>query len=381
MRKRVLFISNLFPNPASPQMATFNQQQIAALHEHCDVDVISPVSWISRLGDACQKTRRDAGGVTVYHPSYYYPPGCLRGSYGTFFYWSIRAVAAKLLSRHRYDCVFASWLYPDAWAAARIAREAGLPLYVKVHGTDVNRLASRGTMTLKSLDVVNAATRVVCVSQALKHRLVQLGASPDKLEVVYNGVDRTTFFPMSRLLARMQLSVPADDTVILFVGNLKKDKGLAELVEAFNIVSAEPGPAQWQLVIVGTGNFAPVIERLAGTSRHGVRMMGSLPLQEVALWMNAATLLCLPSYMEGVPNVVLEALACGTRVVATRVGGIPELDAGDGRLILIEPRSVNTLVSALKRGDFNTETPPNGSFPHSWQENAEQLMRIFACGG
>lgn len=379
MRKRVLFISNLFPNPSSPYMASFNFQQISALQEFCDLEVIAPISWVSRNQGSYKELRREENGIVIHHPTYYYPPGCMRELYGWFYYFSIRKVAKAVLSNNTFDLVYSSWLYPDAWAAAKIAKRAQLPLFVKVHGTDVNRLSLMGTLTRKSLEVSTSALKVISVSQALRNRLIELGAPSGKIEVVYNGVNRAIFFPLPRSQVREQLGIAQEDHVVLFVGNLKKDKGLEELVLSFKDIISKSESGKWRLVIIGTGGFKRKIEELSGTLLLDgrVRLIGGLTLPDIALWMNAATVLCLPSYMEGIPNVVLEAFACGTNVVATAVGGIPELDKGDGRLILVPPQNVTSLVTALNASVIMERVENNVSFPFSWRENAEQLNNIF----
>ena len=135
-----------------------------------------------------------------------------------------------------------------------------------------------------------------------------------------------------------------------------------------------------RLAVVGDGPYLPELRRLIdsfGLSDR-VRLLGSLPLPTIAQWMNAASVLCLPSYSEGVPNVILEALACGTSVVATSVGGIPELDRGDGRMRLVPARVVEPLTEAL-RAAVSSEGPQDASgVINSWQQNAAKLMHLFS---
>jgi glycosyltransferase involved in cell wall biosynthesis len=377
--KRILFISNLFPSALFPNMAAYNSQQIAALREHCVVDVISPIPWTALVRRRPASAYRHFDGIGVYHPVYYYPPRYLRTYYGEFFYSSIRNTAERLLARNKYDLVYASWLYPDCWAAAKLAASHHLPLFVKVHGTDVNRLVPGDPVTRRSLEGLAKAEKVICVSKALKKRLIELGASPEKLEVLYNGVDTRIFHPMDRAAVRQQLGVGADESLVLYVGNLKAEKGLGELIHAFRALSGG-GRGHMRLAVVGDGPYLPELRRLIdsfGLSDR-VRLLGSLPLPTIAQWMNAASVLCLPSYSEGVPNVILEALACGTSVVATSVGGIPELDRGDGRMRLVPARVVEPLTEAL-RAAVSSEGPQDASgVINSWQQNAAKLMHLFS---
>jgi len=380
MRKRVLFISNLYPNLIFPNMASFNRQQILALREHCDVEVISPIPWPELRKQKMNQSQRDENGLIVHHPTYYYTPRIFRQWYGEYFYFSIKSVATLLLKKQQFDLVYSSWLYPDSWAAAKLAKKCNLPLYVKVHGTDVNRLIPGTLITSRSLEIVSQAEKVICVSLALKEKLIELGAPESKLAVLYNGVDQTIFHPIDRNCARGQLNVDANEFLVLFVGNLKKEKGLDELFTAFKILT-ESATTRTRLVIIGSGPYkASVDQQVASLMLSSkVLLLGSQSLETIALWMNAASVVCLPSYMEGVPNVVLEALSCGTRVIATRVGGIPELDKGEGMLTLVPPRDNYALAEALLVLSSSTAVECKSTFITSWRENGQKLYSLI-CG-
>lgn len=377
---RVLFISNLYPNPLFPTMASYNCQQIKALSGLCGVDVISPVPWTALLRQKLDAVSRDDAGIPVHHPVYYYTPRMLRCMYGTFFYHSIRTVARRLLRKNSYDLIYSSWLYPDSWAAAKLAAAFNLPLFVKVHGSDVNLLQSGSSVARQSMDVVRQAERVICVSNALKDRLVELGAPIGKLEVLYNGVDRSVFYPMDRLAIRQELNILPDEFVVLFVGNLKKEKGLDELIAAFGSFSASNPRRRSRLVVIGSGSHGANARQMAIEKGIADKVIfwGSASLDVIAKWMNAASVLCLPSYMEGVPNVVLEAMACGTHVIATNVGGIPELDRVPGSLTLIEPQSETSLEEALAGVIINQDMTLSSGFISSWNENAIALLTLYS---
>lgn len=382
MKKRLLFISNLFPNPLFPNRATFNRQQVDALREFYHVDIIAPIPWTELAQQRRLASLQLAEASGIYHPLYWYPPGCLRTTYGECYYHSIKSTAQRLLERNSYDLIYSSWLYPDGYAAARLAEEYRLPLFAQVVGSDVNLLTAGSVLKKESLAVTSKARRVICVSKALQDRLLRLGCEPDKAVVVYNGINKDIFRSRPRHEVRRELGIDQSEKLILFVGNLIKEKGLAELIAAFGMLTSpfdKGGARGISLAIIGSGSYEGEVRRMIAALPDPGRvcLLGSLPLERVAVWMNAASLLCLPSYMEGLPNVVLEALASGTPVVATRVGGIPELDRGDGSLVLVEPRTVEPLAEALRdmldRGDVDVDS----SFIGSWQETAAQLVEIF----
>jgi glycosyltransferase involved in cell wall biosynthesis len=377
-RKRILFISNLYPNLHTPNAASFSRQQISALRNFADIDVIAPIPWLTRLQATIPHVCFD-DGMHVYHPTYLYTPGIFRSKFGNYFLGSIRGVADMLLKTKNYDFIYASWLYPDGWAAAQLAKQYNIPLFVNVVGTDVNRLRPGSPITEMSLAVVNQAQQVIAVSCKLKEHLVALGSDPRNIEVVYNGVNRTIFRPLPRRRTRDELNIPEGSSIILFVGNLKKEKGILELAKAFALLVRRHPGMDLGLAIVGSGTFEQNMKKTlkADGMLDRVRFLGSRSLEEVAKWMNACDLFCLPSYMEGQPNVIIEALACQARIVATNVGGIPELDKGQGNLRLVDPKSVSQLELALDEMLSTKVSPGESSFISSWQENAARIYEIF----
>lgn len=378
--KSILFVSNLFPNPLEPNMASFNRQQIVALSQYFDIDVVAPVSWLIKFKKRPFPLQSAVVSIPCFHPTYFYTPWVLRNFYGSFFYKSIKPHIKSLFKKKEYQAIYGSWLYPDGWACAKLAKDLSVPLFLKVHGTDVNQLQPGSAVTNKSLEAVAQAKAVFCVSQALKKRLIELGADANKLYVVYNGVDKSIFYPTSQVESRKILSLPIHERLVLYVGNLLQSKGLGELVEAFSKIAENFQFDNVRLLIIGKGSYEPTLKAtLRGKGILGrVEFLGSLPLGDIAQWMNAANLLCLPSYREGVPNVVLEALACDTRVVATNIGGVPELAVLDDRVTLVLPRNSNSLQMALEHV-LDGNLMVNNKFPlNTWSQNATNVAGIMA---
>jgi len=371
----LLFISNLFPNPLEPALATFNRQQIAALSMLFNIDVIAPIAWQRRFRKRNFVFRKKYARAQAYYPTYWNTPGILHYLNGPLFKFSVNKIVKKLSKEKKYTAIYSSWLFPDAWAAMKIAEKLAIPLFVKVHGSDVNGLSSESAITSMSLDVVKYAAKVFCVSNALKNCLVELGANEESLEVVYNGVNKKLFFRHVSL----QKKDPKGKT-ILFVGNLKETKGLKELFFAFHCLFERTFDKDIRLVMIGDGPFR---ERFLGMVEEyklasQVDMLGVLSPDQVACWMNMADVLCLPSYMEGVPNVVMEALSCNLHVVATDVGGIPELAQQCSGITLVKPRSADSLLVGLENALIEKEDVTLPNFISSWHDNAKVLFEIMS---
>ena len=349
------------------------------LTEFYHIDAIVPIPWHNRLKAQKIPATGTLGAIDILYPTYYYTPGIFRSLYGYYYLYSIINHVKKSANQTRYDFIFSSWLYPDAWAASRIARMLKIPLYVKPLGTDVNKLQPNDFLTTKSLEITGYANKIICVSKSMKEKLINLGCNSEKLVVLQSGIDHTIFFPRNKNTSRNELGLKPSDKIILFVGNLKKEKGLDELIQAFAELSHKDKGKISKLIIIGKGQHEAALRRNVELYNiiGFVMLLGELPLNKIALYMNACDILCLPSYMEGMPNVVIEALSCHTKIVATHVDGIPELDCGNGSMRLVPPKSISELAEALtemleKEVDWTRQNPII-----SWKDHAGCLNRIF----
>jgi glycosyltransferase involved in cell wall biosynthesis len=199
---------------------------------------------------------------------------------------------------------------------------------------------------------VREAAGIITVSQQLKEAVQDLGAPVDDIQVIPNGVDPCRFNPTDRNEARRRLGLPLEAKIVVSVGALVPAKGFQFLIPA--IAQIVPRHPHLKLSIVGSGPYRGFIERLVRQYRmeDRVSIMGNRPNEELKYWFSAADLSCLLSSREGQPNVVLESLACGTPVLATRVGGIPEVltSAELGILVDQEPESIRLgLAQALEK--------------------------------
>jgi len=258
----VLFISNIYPNHQEMNTATFNRQQVAYLKTHCDIDVVAPVPWVKifRFGKVLYNELIE--NINVYHPLYYYIPKLFRCLQGLFFYMSIYSTVRNLFKKRKYDIIYASWLYPDGWAASLFSKKYSVPLVIQVLGTDVNRLKHDGILIKQSLDAINASVKVICVSKDLYNRLKNIGVDENKLAVVYNGVDKKIFYPVDKDAARKSLGIVENFKIVLYVGNLKKEKGLGELLRAYACLNENKDVMKHKLFIIGSGSYLKNMKKM-----------------------------------------------------------------------------------------------------------------------
>lgn len=260
----------------------------------------------------------------------------------------MRRLFARLDRERRVDAILSAWAYPDMAAAVHLGSRLSIPVVGLVMGSDINHLCTVPPLRRQIVDALQQTAGVVAVSDALGGRLVELGVPPERITVQRNGVDGARFQPVTQAEARNRLGLPSRGELIGYVGNLSQEKGPLVLLEAFELLCSERPEAS--LVYVGGGRLQAELSRLADATpaRTRVQVLGPRPHQEIPTWLAAFDVLCLPSFREGCPNVVLESKACGRPVVASRVGGVPEiLDEDSG--VLVPPGDPLALAAGLRR--------------------------------
>jgi teichuronic acid biosynthesis glycosyltransferase TuaC len=275
------------------------------------------------------------------------------------------------------DLIFSCFLYPACYTALKIGKALSVPVVAQSIGSDINRIGDP-ISAMHTRTVLREADFLVTVSGDLRAKAVAMGASPQKSRAVINGCDLSVFHVMDRVEARQRLGIDPTGEAVVYIGRLDVKKGLRELVEA--AAALHPLRPNMHVYLVGEGPDRPAIESaiLANNASGYVHAPGGCAFDDVAVWMTAASLVTLPSYMEGCPNVILEALACGRPVVATNVGGIPEIMSDDcGRLV--PPRDPVALAQALESTlDKSWDAAViSAHWSRSWSTVAAELLEIF----
>jgi glycosyltransferase involved in cell wall biosynthesis len=347
---RVLTFTNLYPNAAQPRHGLFVADRVRYLRASGRVEttVVAPVPWFpfsaerfGRYGTYARvPAREERDGVTVHHPRYLAIPKVGMSAAP----WLMAAGARECVARlaDRIDLIDAHYFYPDGVAAVALGRRLRKPVVVTAHGTDLNVVPEHALPRRFIRDAARDAAGLVTVSEALRERLVGLGVERERVSIVHNAVDLARFVPADRAAARARLALGG--RVLLAVGNLVPEKGHALALAA---VAALPDTT---LVVAGDGPLRAALElqarRLGIEAR--VRFLGGVPQAALVEYYNAADLLVLTSSREGMPNVVLEALACGTPVVATRVGGVPEVIDCEAAGRLVDGATAEDVAAAVR---------------------------------
>lgn len=385
---KILVITNLFPNSIEPTRGIFNFQQFKTLASlpGVEIKIIAPVPWFPKLkikkewyNFSLIPNKEMLSNFEVYHPRYVVIPKILRALDGIAFFFGIMLTVKEIQKEFSFDCIFATWAYPDGFGSALIAQMFKKPFFIKVHGSDIDiHIKSRFRKKMVACALQKSA-KIISVSQNLKGKMVSLGIAQDKIAVIPNGVNTELFKPLDQIECRKTLGLPLDKKIILFVGNLKRDKGVIDIVDAVFRLSGEKKIDAF-LAIVGDGPLKEELEKKAADLSllpSNILLSGSRPHNEIPVWMNASDVFCLPSYHEGCPNVILEALACRKPVVATTVGAIPELINKLKCGNLVPTGNVNMLEKALLEVLSSSNIPEQiGEFVdnRSWKNNAENVF-------
>lgn len=353
---KLLFFSYAYPNPLHPDLATFNRTMIAGLAADHEVRVVSPVPfmdvWKGRLRGKLprglnDKTFSAVPEVKTTYLTSYYIPKLFREQFGRSMWWSVKREFNRVMKEFRPDLVLSYWAHPDGEVAVRMAHQHSVPAVTMVGGSDVLVLGRSGPRRQAILNVLHHADGIITVSDHIAATMAMDGIDRTKVHVIRRGVDRSQFSPGDRLTARRNLGLPEDEKIIIAVGRLVPVKGFKHLIDACAQLKERGRPAR--CYILGDGELREELQ--SQINRLGlqdlVQLRGGIPQSELVEWYRAANLTALSSLSEGVPNVLLESIACGTPIVATRVGGVPEIvDLAHDRLV--SPEDPTAMADAIR---------------------------------
>ena len=379
---RVLTLSTLFPNAVQPTLGVFVERQTLGLAARADVwlEVAAPVglpAWPLSLYPHYAPLRRlpeqeSWKGLEVHRPRYRVWP--VLGARHT-----ARAIADALLPRLRkmapFDVIDAEYFWPDGPAAMHLADALGVPFSIKARGSDILYWPRRPGIGAQVLEAGRHAAGLLAVSAALRDEMVALGLPADRIRVHQTGVDLDRFRPVDRAAAKAALGVSGP--LLVCAGGLIPRKGQSFALEA---LAALPNAI---LLVVGGGPDGPALARLA--RRLGVadrvRFLGSRPHEELPGLLAAADVAVQPSSAEGLANVWVEALACGTPVVTCDVGGARDaIDRPEaGRLVPRDPAAIAAAVRDLLAAPPPPEKVRAAASKFSWQRNSDELFEHLSA--
>ncbi len=380
---RALIFSTLYPNQAQPNHGVFVENR---LHHTLalggiEATVIAPVPWFPFRHPVFGRYATFAKippvevrhGLTVHHPRYPVIPKIGSRLTPYFLYRAARRAIRQIGGR--WNLIDAHYFYPDGVAAARLASDLKLPLLITGRGTDLTLIPKSAPHRTQILWASGQASAMITVCGSLKDDLAGLGVPPERIAVLRNGVDLNRFSPGDRMAARRKLALSG--FTLLSVGRLIPRKGHDLAIETMTKMHDAT------LLIAGSGPMRASLEDLARAKGVAprVRFLGELAHDELAGVYRAADVFILASSREGWANVLLEAMACGTPVVATNVNGTPEVLRDPSVGVLVNERSSGALATAVAK--LRVQSPDRDKVrayaeQFSWDTTATANKKLFS---
>lgn len=391
---RVLSVSTMFPNPRMPVHAQFVKQRLDALAKRVDLRVVSPIPWFpgERLfGRYANRSRvpaaTDGNAYPTSFPKFFSFPMMFKPLDGFFLALAVRRYIARNGLKGRIDLLDCHLAFPEGFAGALLSRLLGIPFVVTLRGHDINDLHKYPIRVRQVLFGLRNCGRYFGVAQALVDGAVRLGAPPEKGFASTNGVDPERFRPTAKAEARKALGLDPTKRYILSVSHLVPRKGIDILLRAQAILAAA-GREDLRFIIAGKGgeegdcegDLRSLAESLGIASR--VDWAGAVLNTDLHLWYSAADVFCLASEKEGWPNVVLEAMACSTPVVAFATWGVPEIIKAPDLGILVDKREPEPFAAAIGKAldqGWDGGRLRSYALENTWDKVAAGLLNHFTA--
>jgi len=376
---KILTFSTLFPNTEKPGHGIFVETRLRHLIASGMVQarVVAPIGWFPskhpRFGDYARLAKVPKSevrhGLQVEHPRYPVLPKIGMNVAPLLLAQAAKPAIARILDEgYDFDLIDAHYFYPDGVAAAMLARYFNKPLVITARGSDITLLPQYALPRRMIKWAANRADGVITVCHALRDEVVALGVPEERVTSLRNGVDLQLFRPVERSANPL--------FTLLTVGHLVPVKA-QELT-----IATLPLLPDVRLVVAGDGPNRGMLEALArelGVDAR-VHFLGAVPQAQLRGHYGSADALVLSSSREGWANVLLESMACGTPVVASRVYGTPEVVAAPEAGVLMDERTPQGVAAAVKR--LRADYPDRAATRRyaegfSWDDTTQGQLQLF----
>lgn len=392
MKHSILVLSSLFPSKAAPTNGLFIRERMFRVAQHTKLTVVSPVPWFPgqyilqkfRKNYRPQPQREETqDGVLVHYPRFLAFPGVFRGLDAFMMYVCCLRLVKTIAHEQKVDIIDSHFTYPDGLAATWLARKLDLRSTITLRGTEIphSRIPARKRQLIRAW---KQADRVFSVSQSLMRHAVALGADGTKFRVIGNGIDTEKFQPFPPMEARQRLNIDSDARVLITVGGLVQRKGFHRVVECLPELVKE-FPKLIYLIVGGAnaeGDYKAEICALAEQLQMTDRLvfLGALEPEKLSVPLSAADVFVLASSNEGWANVILEAMACGTPVVATDVGGNAEVVKSQELGYIVPYGDREALTEAIRlslKREWRVSNITQYARDNHWDQRITQILQEY----
>ena len=356
---KILVISQMFPCKRHPTSGIFLANMLMELAKKVDrLIVVTPRVYIPKFLTIFKKRWKkwwldpmtsNENDLEIIRPFVPFLPGInMLGLNGVLMYYSLRKTIKKYLKKEKIEIIVGHNILPEAIAATRLGKKYGLPVLSWAIGSDIHDFAQSSKLnnylTKKCLENSNL---ILATSKELKSCIDKLCNCSVPRKTFYRGIDLGNFCNLpDKNVLKQNLNLKSNNKYILFVGRLIFDKGIYELAEAF--INITKKYSDYHLILLGEELEKEALVKIFEDANvlNKVQFKGIAVHKEVARYMKASDLLLFPSWAEGLPNVVIESMAVGLPVVATDVGGIPEILYNEITGLSVPKQNVEKLTEA-----------------------------------
>lgn len=383
---KLITYTTLYPSCTQARHGIFVENRLKHLLGSKSVQsiVVAPVPWFpftsKRFGNYAkfantpkEETRH---GIRILHPRYLVIPK-IGMSISPFLLalGSWRTIRKIIKEGYEFESIDAHYFYPDGVAACILSKVFKKKLVITARGSDINYLPKFTLPRKLILWAENNCNAIITVSTALKDNLILLGANREKISVLRNGVNLDVFKPKDR--TKIPLPVIKTKKCLLSAGNLIESKGHHIVIDALQHLT------NCSLIILGTGKLETKLKNLCEDLNVTERVIftGEVSHDEMLNYYNLADILVLASSREGMANVILESIACGTPVVAYDTGGASEIIKTDASGKLVPVRStmpfVDAITNLLENLPIRSEVR-NYAQNFCWDHTTEGQIKLFS---
>ena len=389
-KKKILAISYLFPNCNQPNHGIFVLNRLIAMSKYADVTVINPIPdsplhrFINKFNVLKSIPEKEAlGGITVYHPRFLSIPGFLKSIEINTYKRAVDRVIQQI--GVDFDLVDLHWTFPDLPTGYHLRQKYQVPFNVTLRGMEAFHFQDKDIRQKIVAKYLREANQVISLSEEMAVAADKIAQTAKRTTLIRNGVDTNKFYYLDKTDCRDKLGLNQSQQIILGVGALIKRKGFDLVMKALAVLIQQAKFSNLLFYILGAegaeGDYRSELKnyvRQHGLENHVV-FQGAVLNQDLVTWYNAVDVFCLPSRGEGSPNVLTEALACGTPAIASKVGSVPEIMVSEPNLgVVFEYENVLQIVEALEQllvVEFDRKKSAQQFSKYTWDWCAQQVMK------
>jgi len=310
---------------------------------------------------------------------WYFPYGFLNRYLGDLHLYSVKRVLRK--KKIKFDLIHSHFIWSSGYVGMKLKEEYSVPLVITGHGYDVYKLPFKSKYWEKKIkEILDSADGIITGSKTNKRCLEKLGIDISKVSVINNGFKPSLFYPKDKRILREKMGLSDSQKICVSIGNLERVKGHDVLIKAIGILKKKGQDIS--CYIVGTGSRLNYLKELA--SRCGVKdniyFLGVKPHSEICDYINISDIFVLPSRNEGAPVVLLEALACGKPVVASKVGNVKDILGARDCGYIVDSENPNELADAIEKSlnkNWDTKGIVEYAKRFSWENSVKEILRIY----